>query len=146
MKKTDTSLWRVRHNKDLLLYVNARLQARSQVSLRGGAIQRGGGPNETGGARLWVCVWGEVAGGSGVVELGCLRLYYNCFEKHGYFSNFETSKLIIFCKETTLLVSVRRWMCIRGEPLLCCNRIWAPGCEYSFLPQKTEDNLNYAQR
>ena len=29
-------------------------------------------------------------------------------------------------------------MCIRGEPLLCL--------DYSFLPQKTADNLNYAQR
>ena len=71
-----------------------------------------------------VCVCGGGGGGggggSGVVdELGCLRLYYKCFEKHGYFSNFGTSKLIIFCKETTLLLSVRQWMCIRGEPPLC---------------------------
>ena len=107
---------------------------RSQVFLRGGASQRGGRPNETRGARLWV--GGEGGGGAG--ELGCLRLYYKCFEKHGYFSNFGTSKLIIFCKETTLLLSVRWWMCIRGEPLLCL--------DYSFLPQKTADNLNYTQR
>ena len=30
-----------------------RNQARSQVVLRGGAIQRGDGPNEVGGASLW---------------------------------------------------------------------------------------------
>ena len=44
----------------------------------------------------------------------------------------------LFFAETTLLLSVRRWMCIRGELLLCR--------EYSFLPQKTADNLNYSQR
>ena len=36
---------------------------RSQVFLRGGASQRGGVPNETGGARLWV--GGEGGGGGG---------------------------------------------------------------------------------
>ena len=30
-----------------------RNQARSEVVLRGGAIQRGDGPNEVGGASLW---------------------------------------------------------------------------------------------
>ena len=86
-----------------------------------------------------VCVGGWVGGcWGGVGELGGLRLYYKCFEKHGYFSKFGPSKLIIFCKETTLLLSVRRWMCIRGELLLCR--------EYSFLPQKTAYNLNYSQR
>ena len=77
-------------------------------------------------------------GGGGVGELGCLRLYYKWFERHEYFSNFGTSKLIIFCKETTLLLSVRRRIGIREEPLLCL--------DYSFLLQKTADNLNYAQR
>ena len=36
---------------------------RSQVFLRGGASQRGGVPNETGGARLWV---GGEGGGGGL--------------------------------------------------------------------------------
>ena len=41
-----------------------RNQARSQVVLWGGGIQRGDGPNEVGGASLW--------GGGG--SFGCLRL------------------------------------------------------------------------
>ena len=48
-------------------------------------------------------------------ELGCLRLYYEWFEKLGYLSNFGTSKLIFFGKDTTLPLSVRRWMCIRAS-------------------------------
>ena len=54
----------------------------------------------------------------------------------------KLQKLIFFCgKETTLLLSVRRWMCIRAseESLFCAASI-------TFLPQKTADILNYAQR
>ena len=51
-------------------------QTRSQVFLLGGAIQGGGGPNETGGASL----------------------YYERFDKHGYFSNCGTSTLIFLAK------------------------------------------------
>ena len=54
----------------------------------------------------------------------------------------ELQKLTFFFgKETTLLLSVRRWMCIRvsEESLFCAASI-------TFLPQKTADILNYAQR
>ena len=54
----------------------------------------------------------------------------------------ELQKLIFFLgKETTFLLSVRRWMCIRAseESLFCAASI-------TFLPQKTADILNYAQR
>ena len=45
-----------------------------------------------------------------------------------------------FAKETTLLLSVRRWTCIRAsEPFFFAASI-------TFLPQKTADILNYAQR
>ena len=71
--------------------------------LRGGAIQGGRTdqkrPEE------------QVSSG----ELGCLRLYDERFEKLGYLSNFGTSKLIFFGKDTTLPLSVRRWMCIRAS-------------------------------
>ena len=50
-------------------------------------------------------------------ELGCLRLYYERFEKLGYFSNFGTSKLIFFGKETTLPLTVRRWIRASKESL-----------------------------
>ena len=72
----------------------------------------------------------------------CVCMYaskYGCM--CGCFSNFETSKLIFFGKETTSLLSVRRWMSIRAseESLFCAASI-------TFLPQKTADILNYAQR
>ena len=54
----------------------------------------------------------------------------------------ELQKLIFLGgKETTFLLSVRRWMCIRAseESLFCAASI-------TFLPQKTADILNYAQR
>ena len=69
MKTTDTSLWRVRHNKDLLLYVKGRLQARSHVFLTGRCDPKrrrtkrdrrststgvcGGGGGGAGGVRAW---------------------------------------------------------------------------------------------
>ena len=45
---------------------------RSQVFLRGGASQRGGVPNETGGARLWV--GGEGGGGGWRTRLSELNM------------------------------------------------------------------------
>ena len=54
----------------------------------------------------------------------------------------KLQKLLLFCgKETTVLLSVRRWMCIRAneESLFCAASI-------TFLPQKTADILNYAQK
>ena len=73
-------------------------------------------------------------------KLGCLRLYYESFEKHGYFSNCGTLELIFFFgKETTLSISVRGCMCITAiEESLCC------AANITFLPQKTADILNYA--
>ena len=50
-------------------------------------------------------------------ELGCLRLYDERFEKLGYLSNFGTSKLIFFGKETTLQLTVRRWIRASKESL-----------------------------
>ena len=77
-------------------------QACSQVFLRGGAIQGGGGPNETRGASLW----GWVGGGGGS-ELGSesLRLYCERFAgKHGYFSKSETSKLVLFSQRDNIFI------------------------------------------
>ena len=93
-------------------------------------------------------------------ELGCLRLYYERFEKLGYLSNFRTSKLIFFGKETTLPLSVRRWMYIRASkeslsspiplsyPLPLSTPATSAGYSFAasikFLPQKTAAILNYA--
>ena len=77
-------------------------QACSQVFLRGGAIQGGGGPNETRGASLW----GRVGGGGGS-ELGSesLRLYCERFAgKHGYFPKSETSKLVLFSQRDNIFI------------------------------------------
>ena len=77
-------------------------QACSQVFLRGGAIQGGGGPNETRRASLW----GWVGGGGGS-ELGSesLRLYCERFAgKHGYFSKSETSKLVLFSQRDNIFI------------------------------------------
>ena len=56
--------------------------------------------------------------------LGC----HERFEKHGYFSKIGTSKLIIFGKEITLLLTVRWWVCTIAseESLFSCR-------EYYFL-------------
>ena len=84
-------------------------------------------------------VGGKGKGGGGRWRTRLSETVLQMFRKTWiFFSNFGTSKLIIFCKETTLLLSVRRQMCIRGVPLLCR--------DYSFLPQKTADNLNHVQR
>ena len=48
------------------------------------------------------CWGGGGVGGAG--ELGGLRLYYKCFEKHGYFSKFGPSKLIIFCRDNFIII------------------------------------------
>ena len=64
MKTTDTSLWRVRHNKDLLLYVKGRLQARSHVFLTGRCDpKRRRTKRDRRSTSTGVCVWGGGAGG-----------------------------------------------------------------------------------
>ena len=53
---------------------------------------------------MGLCGWVGVGGGGGAGELGGLRLYYKCFEKHGYFSKFGPSKLIIFCRDNFIII------------------------------------------
>ena len=125
----------------------------ARLFLRGGAIQ--GGRNDQ--------TRPEEQVSSG--ELGCLRLYDERFEKLGYLSNFGTSKLIFFGKETTLPLTVRRWIRASKEslssPIPLCFSVSLPpyplplstpatrvgysfAASIKFLPQKTAAILNYA--
>ena len=56
--------------------------------------------------------------------LGCLTLYYERFEKHGYYSHFGTSKLIFFLVKRQLYHYLLDSGCAarasEEQPLLCC--------------------------
>ena len=47
---------------------------------------------------MGLCGWVGVGGGGG------LENNYKCFEKHGYFSKFGPSKLIIFCRDNFIII------------------------------------------
>ena len=49
-------------------------------------------------------VGGKGKGGGGVGELGCLRLYYKCLEKHGYFFKFWNFKIDYFLQRDNFII------------------------------------------
>jgi len=65
-------------------------------------------------------------------------LYYESFEKHGYFSNCGTSELIFLAKRQLYHYLLEGALKRAIEESFCC------AATITFLPQKTADILNYA--